>query len=62
MNADYNKTLSLSEEVKDKLHQLSVVLNSSVNQGLKNEYDKKKNELINWIEEIEFTINNYSNN
>ena len=59
MNIDYKKTLIVSEELKDKLNELSSLLVSNVNQGLSTEYEKKKADIINWIEEIEFNINNY---
>ncbi len=61
MDVNYEKTLNLSDEIKNKLNELSFLLNSTVNQGLSNEFNIKKEELINWIEEIEFTILNYPN-
>ena len=61
MKIDYEKTLNLTEEIKVKLNALNALLYTSVNQELSNTYEFKKDDLINWIEEIEFTIISYNN-
>jgi hypothetical protein len=62
MNINYIKTLDKCEEVKLKLEELSVLLHSNVNQELSQKFEDKRNDIQNWIEEIEFTINNYEQN
>lgn len=59
---NYTKTLDKCEEMKGKLNELSEFLNSVVNQEIAKKFNSKKEDLINWIEEIEFTINNYEQN
>ncbi|MBN2729799.1 MAG: hypothetical protein JXR53_11300 [Bacteroidales bacterium] len=59
---NYIKTLEMCEELKTKLDELSELLNFSVNQGIANKFNDKKEDLKNWIEEIEFTINDYEQN
>jgi hypothetical protein len=49
-------------EVKEKLNELSELLFSNVNQELSNKFNLKKDDIINWIEEIEFEITNYEQN
>lgn len=58
MNRDYLQTLDTCEELKDKLNELSGLLKFTVSQGRSILYSEKKQDLINWIEEIEFEINN----
>jgi hypothetical protein len=59
MDIDYTKTLEACEEIKTKLNELSALLFHSANQGISNEYEVKKGDLINWIEEIEFNITSH---
>jgi hypothetical protein len=59
MNIDYNKTLEKCDEIKAKLKELSNMLYSNVNQELSSNFDNKRAELENWIEEIEFEITNF---
>lgn len=59
MKIDYEKTLNLTEEIKVKLNELNALLYSNVNQELSSKYELKKDDLINWIEEIEFNIINF---
>ena len=56
---NYPKTLDKCDEVKEKLNELSELLYLNVCQELSNKYELKKEDLINWIEEIEFEITNY---
>lgn len=58
MNSDHLQTLDTCEELKDKLNELSGLLKYTVSQGRSIPYNEKKQDLINWIEEIEFEINN----
>ncbi len=51
--------LNVSEELKIKLEEYSKLLYSNINSGLSLEYERTKTDMINWIEEIEFTIQNY---
>jgi hypothetical protein len=53
---DYTKTLSLCEDITTKIEELKVLLKSTVNQGVSNKFEIYSNDLINWIEEIEFNI------
>ena len=62
MNIDYLKTLDKCEEVKNKLNELSLLLYSNVNQELSEKFENKRSDITNWIEEIEFEINNYEQN
>lgn len=59
---EYLKTLYYCEEIKDRLEKLELLLNSTVNQGISNKYKEHSSNLVNWIEEIEFTITNYEKN
>jgi hypothetical protein len=59
MDIDHTKTLEACEEIKTKLNELSALLFYSANQGISNEYEVKKGDLINWIEEIEFNITSH---
>lgn len=58
MNSDYLQTLDTCEELKDKLNELSELLKYTVSQGRSIPYDEKKQDLINWIKEIEFELIN----
>ena len=62
MNIDYPKTLDKCEEVKKKLQELSTLLYSNLNQELSLKFNRKKKDVENWIEEIEFEITNYEQN
>lgn len=62
MNINYPKTLEKCEEVKLKLEELSNILYYNVSQELSISYENKKNDIVNWIEEIEFEITNYEQN
>ena len=53
---DFSKTLTLCEEIKDKIEELQLQLLRTTNQGLLSKYKENANNLINWIEEIEFNI------
>lgn len=53
---DYSKTLTLCEDIKNKLEELQYLLNTTVNQGLSNKFEEYSNDLKNWIEEIEFNL------
>ena len=61
-NINYPKTLEICNQVKQKLEELSVLLYSNVNQNLSDNYNLKKDDLNNWIDEIEFEITNYEQN
>ncbi|UAM97840.1 hypothetical protein K8354_16355 [Polaribacter litorisediminis] len=60
MNIDYAKTLDKCDEVKKKLQELSTLLYSNVKQELSSKFNSEKNNIENWIEEIEFEITNYN--
>jgi hypothetical protein len=62
MNINYPKTLDKCEEVKKKLQELSTLLYSNLNQELSLKFNRKKKDVENWIEEIEFEITNYEQN
>lgn len=62
MSIDYPKTLDKCEEVKIKLKELSDLLYSNANQELSQKFEDKRNDITNWIEEIEFEITNYEQN
>lgn len=59
---DYPRTLDKCEEVKSILNALSELLFSNVNQELSNKFNSKKDDIVNWIEEIEFEVTNYEQN
>lgn len=59
---NYTKTLDKCEEIKVKLNELTELLKFTANQGITNKFNTKKEDLKNWIEEIEFSINNYEQN
>ncbi|MFC1453654.1 hypothetical protein ACFLQL_00555 [Verrucomicrobiota bacterium] len=62
-NPDYGKTLRQIEKLKSYIEAtepLEKQLEKQIPQGLLAEYLKTKKEFINWLEEIEFTIGDYT--
>ena len=45
-----------TEDVKMKIEELQVLLNKVVNQGLSNNFQKYGENLINWLDEIEYEL------
>lgn len=62
INMNSPKTLDKCEEARQILNELSELLYSNVGQGLSREFNLKKDDIINWIDEIEFEITNYVQN
>jgi len=58
-NPNYSETLSKIGELKDLIDYLEVKFLQQVPQGITNELTLVKNDFLNWIEEAEFTLENY---
>ncbi|MCR4264460.1 MAG: hypothetical protein NUV98_07150 [Candidatus Roizmanbacteria bacterium] len=56
---NYSETLSKIEELKDLVEELEEKFSWQVPQGITNELTLAKKDFLNWIEEAEFTIENY---
>mgnify|MGYP001588032693 CR=1 FL=1 len=58
-NPNYSETLSLIDELKSLLEKLEKNVLFQVPQGVSDEFISTKNSFLNWVEEVEFTIENY---
>lgn len=58
---NYSDTLLKIEKIKYLISELEQKVYSQIPQGIVNKFDESKKSLLNWIEEIEFTINDYQN-
>ena len=60
-NPNYSETLFQIGELKSLIEELEEKLLSQIPQGITNEFISTKNEFLNWVDEIEFTIADYQN-
>lgn len=58
-NQNYSETLSQISELYDLVDELEKKFYSQLPQGISNEITSAKEVFINWIEEAEFTLQNY---
>lgn len=56
---NYLETILQIEELKFLVEKLEKNLWSQVPQGITDKFSATKNEFLNWIEEVEFTLENY---
>lgn len=58
-NQNYSETLSQIEELQDLVDRLEKNISLQLPQGISNEFSSTKEVFINWVEEAEFTLQNY---
>lgn len=59
-NPSYSETFRQIDEIRMSLKDLEKILYFQIPQGLKAEFDSSRDSLVHWIEEIEFTLQDYS--
>lgn len=59
-NPNYSETLRQIDELRSSMEGLDSKFFSEIPQGLKEEFDSSKGMLFHWIEEIEFTLQEYN--
>ncbi len=59
-NPNYSETLQQIDELRSSVEEIERNLQMQVSQGLYEKFVSSKNVLMNWIDEIEFTIADYS--
>jgi hypothetical protein len=58
-NTNYDDTLIKIEQLKHSLNVVQESIKNQIPQGITNEFDKSKSRLLNWIDEIEITLNEF---
>lgn len=58
-NLNYQETISQIDELKSLIEKLEKNVSSQLPQGITNEFISTKNDFLNWVEEVEFTLDNY---
>jgi hypothetical protein len=58
-NQNYSETLSQISELYDLVDEFEKKFYSQLPQGISNEITSTKEAFLNWIEEAEFTLQNY---
>lgn len=58
-NPNYADTLLQIDELKSSIEKLEKNLYFQIPQGLNDKFASSKNTLLNWVEEIEFTLEDY---
>lgn len=58
-NPNYSETLSKIEELKDLIEELEEKFSRQVPQGITNKLTLAKKDFLNWIEEAEFTLEEF---
>ena len=58
-NLNYQETISQIEELKNLIAKLEKNVSLQLPQGVTNEFISTKNSFINWVEEVEFTLDDY---
>lgn len=56
---NYSETLLQIEELKSLITKLDKNVSLQLPQGVTNQYISTKNSFFNWVEEVEFTLENY---
>lgn len=56
---NYSNTLIKIDELKHSLNEVQKSINNQIPQGITDNFDKSKHELLNWIDEIEITLNEF---
>jgi hypothetical protein len=62
VDTNYNDTLHKIEQLKLSLNDVQRSLINQIPQGITNEFEKSKSTILNWVEEIEITLNEFKNN
>ncbi|MDP1760527.1 MAG: hypothetical protein Q8L01_03755 [Candidatus Woesebacteria bacterium] len=58
-NPNYQETISQIDELKFLIEKLENNVSLQLPQGVTNEFISAKNNFLNWVEEVEFTLGNY---
>ncbi len=58
-NPNYPETFREIDDLRSSMEKLEKSFCYQIPQGLKSEFDSSKSTLFHWIEEIEFTLQNY---
>lgn len=59
INPNYTETLLQIDELKSSIEKIENNLSMQIPQGLHKKFTATKNNFLNWIEEIECTIQDY---
>lgn len=58
---NYSETILQAEELKSLIAKLEKNVSFQVPQGIACKFIATKNKFLNWVEEVEFTLENYEN-
>lgn len=58
-NPNYVDTLLQIDELRFSIERIEKNLSNQIPQGLNDKFVSSKNALMNWVEEIEFTLTDY---
>lgn len=58
-NPNYSETISQIGELKFLIEKLEKNVSLQLPQGVANEFISTKNNFVNWVEEVEFTLDDY---
>ncbi len=60
-NTNYNDTLFKIEQLKSSIIVVQRSIENQIPQGITSKFEKTKSEFMNWVEEIEITLNEFKN-
>lgn len=58
-NPNYSETISQIDELESLITKIEKNVSLQLPQGITNEFISTKNSFFNWVEEVEFTLENY---
>ena len=58
---NYNNTLIKIEELKHSLNEVQKSIENQIPQGITDNFEKSKLNLLNWVDEIDITLNDFIN-
>ena len=58
---NYNNTLIKIEELKHSLTEVQKSIENQIPQGITDNFEKSKLNLLNWVDEIDITLNEFIN-
>ncbi|MEN9448080.1 MAG: hypothetical protein RJA25_1370 [Bacteroidota bacterium] len=58
---NYNNTLIKIEELKHSLNEVQKSIENQIPQGITDNFEKSKLNLLNWVDEIDITLNEFIN-
>lgn len=59
-NPNYTETFRQIDDLRFTMEKIEKLFYLQIPQGLKSEFDLSKNTLLHWLEEIEFTLQDYN--